>query len=106
MSYGILKAADVSDNDLGDAGATALCPLLEHQPNLQNLNLYGKCTVQLRFVSVVSVIFLFVCKRMYVCTACVFLYHFCNRVVHLVQLGVFCHGFIKFEFFFVILNFF
>ena len=43
---------------------------------------------------------------MYVCTAFVFLYHFCNRVVHLVQLGVFCHGFIKFEFFFVILNFF
>ena len=45
MSYGIVMVADVSDNDLGDAGATALCPLLEHQPNLKNLNLWSKCIV-------------------------------------------------------------
>ena len=45
MSYGIVMVGDVSDNSLGDAGATALCPLLEHQPNLKNLDLRGKCIV-------------------------------------------------------------
>jgi hypothetical protein len=38
----MVMVADVSDNGFGDAGATALCPLLEHQPNLKNLNLRGK----------------------------------------------------------------
>ena len=45
MSDGIVMVADVSDNGFGDAGATALCPLLEHQPNLKNLDLSGKCIV-------------------------------------------------------------
>ena len=53
--------ADVSGNEFDDSGATALCPLLEHQPNLKNPSLGSKCTVQLRFVSVVSVMFIFVC---------------------------------------------
>ena len=45
MVYAIVMVADVSANHFGDAGATALCPLLEHQPNLKNLNLHGKCMV-------------------------------------------------------------
>ena len=45
MSYGIVMVADVSANEFGDAGATALCPLLEHQPNLKNLDLGCKCIV-------------------------------------------------------------
>ena len=45
MSYGIVMVADVLVNEFGDAGATALCPLLEHQPNLKNLDLSGKCIV-------------------------------------------------------------
>jgi len=45
MSYGIVMVADVSANYFGDAGATALCPLLEHQPNLKNLDLGGMCIV-------------------------------------------------------------
>ena len=52
MSYGIVMVADVSGNSLDYAGATALCPLLEHQPNLKNLNLRGKCIVWLRYVHI------------------------------------------------------
>lgn len=45
MSYGIVMVADVSGNEFGDAGATALCPLLEHQPNLKSLNLWSEFIV-------------------------------------------------------------
>ncbi len=52
---GIIMVADVSGNYFGDAGATALCPLLEHQPNLKNLDLSGKCIVWLRYVHILVV---------------------------------------------------
>ena len=54
--YGKVMVAHVSDNYFGDAGATALCPLLTHQPNLKHLNLYSKCIVLLRYVRVVVVV--------------------------------------------------
>ena len=54
--YGIVMVADVSGNNLGDAGATALCPLLTHQPNLKNLYLNCECIVLLRYVRVVVVV--------------------------------------------------
>ena len=54
--YGIVMVADVSGNRFGNAGATALCPLLTHQPNLKNLNLGSKCIVLLRYVRVVVVV--------------------------------------------------
>ena len=54
--YGIVMVADVSGNGLGNAGATALCPLLTHQPNLKNLDLSGKCKVLLCYVRVVVVV--------------------------------------------------
>ena len=52
MSFNIVMVADVLGNRLGDAGATALCPLLEHQPNLKNLNIGSKCIVWLRYVRI------------------------------------------------------
>ena len=67
MSYGMVMVADVSGNGFGDAGATALCPLLEHQPNLKNLNLCSKCVVWLRFVHILVVmcgIGIFTCMHM------------------------------------------
>ena len=67
MSYGIVMVADVSGNEFGDAGATALCPLLEHQPNLKNLDLSGKCVVWLRYVHIMVVmcgIDIFTCMHM------------------------------------------
>ena len=54
--YGIVMVAHVSDNYFGDAGATALCPLLTHQPNLKNLYLNCECIVLLRYVRVVVVV--------------------------------------------------
>ena len=67
MSYGLVMVADVLVNSLGDAGATALCPLLEHQPNLKNLNLGCKCVVWLRYVHILVVmcgIDIFTCMHM------------------------------------------
>ena len=67
MSYGIVMVADVLVNEFGDAGATALCPLLEHQPNLKNLDLRSKCIVWLRYVHIRVVmcgIGIFTCMHM------------------------------------------
>ena len=50
MSFGLVMVTDISGNNLRDAGATALCPLLEHQPNLKNLGLNGKFIVCVRFM--------------------------------------------------------
>ena len=67
MSYGIVMVAEVSGNWFDYAGATALCPLLEHQPNLKNLDIRGKCIVWLRYVHILIVmcgIDIFTCMHM------------------------------------------
>ncbi len=89
MSYGIVMVADVSGNEFGDAGATALCPLLEHQPNLKNLNLNRKCIVWLRYVHILVLVwYWYIYMYAYVCTASSIYYVWCDALYALYALYV------------------